>query len=117
MPSETALFLEQLRRPQPVYTCARLKNGRVIRFPKDCGCATHDGPHWLHMDRTSRAINVRRVLDRGANLDMLTLMGFGQEERARLSELGFQMRRHQVEQMFTDDDALVLQAAGEAVAA
>jgi hypothetical protein len=26
-------------------------------FAKDCGCATHDGPHWLHIDAWERGVN------------------------------------------------------------
>lgn len=31
---------------------------------KDCGCVTHEGPHWLHMDNLDRA-EVKRMLDSG----------------------------------------------------
>jgi len=30
---------------------AELTNGTTIELVKDCECLTHDGPHWVHMDR------------------------------------------------------------------
>ena len=46
---------------------------------KDCDCMTHEGLHWLHMDRLWHDKN-RALLDSG------NLAGFLQEEIARLKE-------------------------------
>lgn len=30
---------------------AELINGTIVELAKDCECLTHEGPHWIHMDR------------------------------------------------------------------
>lgn len=35
---------------------AELVTGEVIELPNDCGCITHDGPHWLHEINLERAL-------------------------------------------------------------
>lgn len=59
---------------------AELVNGSIVELPKDCDCLTHDGPHWVHMDRVWRAMN-QELLSIGTDL---AIRGFVQEDLARL---------------------------------
>ena len=69
----------------------------------DCGCVgMHDGiPHWIHMDNLVHSMN-KPMLDRGNDekLDysqrLLSLLGFATEEKARLAELFYQMKKYKV---------------------
>lgn len=64
---------------------------------QDCGCLTHTGPHWKHMDRLDRERN-QAMLERAQNTKgwdaLLGFMGFIQEEQHRLQEKAYQMRIH-----------------------
>lgn len=42
---------------------ARFADGSVRPLPPDCDCTTHEGPHWLHMDRLDREANRRRLAE------------------------------------------------------
>ena len=44
---------------------ARLTTGEIIELPKDCECITHEGPHWLHLDRIDRQ-RAAEALESGA---------------------------------------------------
>jgi hypothetical protein len=69
-------------------------------FTKDCGCITHEGPHWVHMDEQWRERN-RTILRRmeearaaGNHLGAwLAGQGFAGAEARRLEEKGAMMRR------------------------
>ncbi len=98
--TEEQQFLEQLRKPIVVYSCARLNTGELVVLPKDCGCITHEGPHWLDYDRTIKKINNDIILNQG-RVTMLGIMGYQQEERARLNELLFQFKKHNIAKLLT----------------
>ena len=53
----------------------------------DCGCITHSGPHWLHMDRIWHENNQKMLRDGN-------LRGFLTEEIARLKEKEFHLSRN-----------------------
>lgn len=59
----------------------RMKDGSIVDAEKDCRCVTHEGPHWLHMDRIHRDRN-RGLLDNGSCGDA----GFAAEEMKRLRD-------------------------------
>lgn len=65
---------------------------------RDCHCRTHEGLHWLHMDRLTRAINndLRRLGDealaRGDGYTAwLAYIGYARAEMRRLSEKAREM--------------------------
>lgn len=67
---------------------------------KDCACATHEGPHWLHMDALWRARNrailqrMRDALAAGNHWDAsLAAFAFAREEECRLAEKALHLRR------------------------
>lgn len=75
-------------------------------LPRDCTCVTHDGPHWLHMDRlwAERNQEIRRRFDAarasGNYLDAyLAGLAYAQEEAHRLAEKSRQMRLHGIEDL------------------
>lgn len=85
-----------------VPTHALLKDGTVIELIKDCGCITHEGPHWLHMDRLDRAHALGLLPPGGlqaSRIDRLALMGFIAEEIARLGEKRYQMLARGIEKL------------------
>ena len=55
----------------------RLQDGSLVGPPKDCSCATHEGPHWLYADDLYREAN-QKLLQSGCT------SGFAIEEQARL---------------------------------
>ena len=67
----------------PVVRSARLADGSIIPLPKDCGCQTHDGPHWLHMDGIDRSLN-RSLLDGATNSEQI--QAYAKAEQRRLKE-------------------------------
>jgi hypothetical protein len=81
---------------------ARLKDGSVVALVKDCGCLTHEGPHWLHMDALDRERADAMLPPRGLraeDIDRQTLMGFIAAEVARLGEKRYQMLARGIEQL------------------
>ena len=56
---------------------AELKNGEIIDLEKDCGCITHDGPHWLHMADMEKELN--------APLRTSSPYAFASQEKYRLA--------------------------------
>lgn len=72
---------------------AELTNGETIELTKDCECVTHDGPHWLHMDRlwhdrnmqlldgewsqqkaiALATVELQRLLKKGSNMHRLNI--------------------------------------------
>ena len=66
----------------------------------DCGCITHQGPHWLHMDLLDRERNlkllerlVRAVEMRNADDHALAHQAWLQAERMRLREKLYHMEQ------------------------
>jgi len=104
MPDALKAFLSHIATPRQVYTCARLSDGRVIRLSKDCECVTHEGPHFLYMDRVSRDLNCQLFTDRPESI-------------SRLAELSYQLQSQQIEQLLTADGAIAIQAGSEPMAA
>ena len=70
-----------------------------MTLEKDCECLTHDGPHWLHMDEVSKALN-RPLLESGT---FLSLHGFAKEEAARLREKLYQMTSRNIAKLLPND--------------
>lgn len=81
----------------------RLTDGRIVPADSlhDCGCITHSGPHWLHMDQMWKQANAE-LKARGTTL---ALMGFIQEEQARLAEKLQQMTVNGVAEVLPDEPA------------
>jgi len=121
--TDIELFKEQLSVPLPVMVFARLTCGRLVRLTKDCGCITHEGPHWLHTDRAYREANRKLVLDAFAKSPGIyggvlgAMRGFAGEERARLNAKLFAMKSRGISELFTEDEGCAIQAGGEPVVA
>ena len=91
---------------------ARLTDESVVELTKDCGCVTHEGPHWLHYDHLIWAQN-RRLLTRlqaqaAAPTDVGTWAvlcdAYVREEMARLREKRQEMeQRGIVELLHTEE--------------
>jgi len=81
---------------QPVVRSARLTNGSIVPLLKDCGCGTHDGPHWLHMDRIDRDQN-KSLLD-GAT-SSAEIKAFMEAEQRRLAEKLREMKARNIEEI------------------
>lgn len=70
----------------------------------DCGCLTHDGPHWRHMDALWRERNLA-ILERAKALPLetpqdgwrhhLALLAFVQEESRRLHDKAAELEREE----------------------
>lgn len=78
---------------------ARLTDGTVIELVKDCGCLTHEGPHWLHMDDMYRRLN-QPLRDRALAGDLLAVSALATEEIARLREKRHQMESRRIVEIF-----------------
>lgn len=78
---------------------ALLKDGREIELVKDCGCVTHDGPHWLHMDNLCKELNAQHKRP-----ETLSPKGFVVEERARLQNLLYQMESRSIVRLIRDPE-------------
>lgn len=61
----------------------------LLDLPKDCGCITHDGPHWLHMDRVKFQMDLD-ILKRGGRL---AFHAFAVEEAMRLADKRLELQR------------------------
>lgn len=59
---------------------ARMKDGSIVELSKDCGCITHEGPHWIHADDLYREAN--KLLSSACT--QLASAGFAIEEQVRL---------------------------------
>ena len=82
-------------------THALLADGRTVPLEKDCGCATHGGPHWLHVDGIDRERN--RVLLAGGN--DFGVFAFACEEEERLTEKGRQMESRGIARLLTEAES------------
>lgn len=70
----------------------------------DCGCLTHDGPHWRHMDALWAARN-RALLERARTMVVrtpedywrcyLALLAFAQVEQRRLADKEAELAREE----------------------
>ena len=78
---------------------AELEDGSVVELEKDCGCVTHVGPHWLHMDEMDRERNLKMK----ARGDMLSLLGFSREEHARLGRKIHEMKTRKIKRLIETD--------------
>jgi hypothetical protein len=93
-------------------THARLTDESVVELLKDCGCVTHEGPHWLHYDHLIRAQNRRLLVRLQAQAAAPTDVGswavlcdaYAREELARLREKRQEMeQRGIVELLHTEE--------------
>lgn len=64
-----------------------LKSGEIVTIEKDCECITHNGPHWVHMDRTWKKMNQEMPAT-----SPLTLHARAEAEVRRLDEKGRMMK-------------------------
>lgn len=78
---------------------AKLTDGRTVELEKDCECITHDGPHWLHMDRIDKELNAE-LLARG---DYLSLIAFAQGESRRLDEKLRNMESRKISELISQN--------------
>lgn len=62
------------------------QDGTRFTLEKDCNCASHDGPHWIYMDRLWRDKNKALLDPAGKTLSQCYFgtLGFATEEAARL---------------------------------
>lgn len=72
---------------------ARLTDGRVVILEKDCNCATHDGPHWLHMDSVDKSLNAG-ILNKSSSI--AELRAFAEAEQRRLAGKLREMNQRQI---------------------
>lgn len=77
---------------------AELENGEIITLEKDCDCITHEGPHWVHLDRIYKEKN-QIILSRGGRY---SVEAFCQEECARLDEKERQMKQRGILRIYGD---------------
>jgi len=61
---------------------AELENGTIVDLEKECGCITHEGPHWIHMDKMDRERNKKLLMIGG---DLAT-RGFLIEDLERVKQ-------------------------------
>ena len=71
--------------------------GPTYRDPKDCCCANHPGPHWLHEDRLWKERNARYIdmmRDRSLPIDRRQLAhhAYIEQEIQRLDRKAYEMR-------------------------
>lgn len=69
---------------------------QVDPYEKECGCRTHTGPHWLHMDAMDKW-SAWRLLARGVSMG--ALLGYAQMERERLHTLSREMRTRGIDRL------------------
>lgn len=74
---------------------AELVDGSIVDLQKDCDCLTHDGPHWLHMDRVWHAMN-RELLQPET---VQAWDAFVKEDLARLQFKGREMERQGIKRL------------------
>jgi len=61
---------------------AQLIDGSVVELKKDCECGTHEGPHWLYLDRIDRELNLALPADARVQVEIIRL-----QEKCRNMEL------------------------------
>ncbi len=66
-------------------------------LPKDCGCITHDGPHFVHMQEILHEKNLKLL----ESQSIFAPIAFSREEIARLRELRIELLRRW---LITPDD-------------
>jgi len=66
---------------------------------KDCDCVTHDGPHWLHVDKLHSEANQKL---KNSNDIILAARGFAIEECARLEFKRLSMVSRGIEELLED---------------
>lgn len=82
------------------------KAGKPVVPVRDCGCEIHDEPHWLHLDRVIRSLNMNLLRKAHGSHGSLALRGFAMEEQARLNDKCVAMRRAGIDKIvYADPDA------------
>lgn len=62
----------------------------LINLPKECDCALHDGPHWLHVDQLQFELNLRLISRRSS---VLAFKAFAEAEAQRLHEKAHELSK------------------------
>lgn len=84
---------------------AVLTDGRTVELEKDCDCALHAGPHWLHMDRLWRVLN-RQLVSPDGKTEVQRhygILGFSMEEAVRLDVKLRHMQRTGIARLIEDE--------------
>ena len=84
-------------------------DGSVRPLEKDCGCVTHDGPHWLHMDRVSRELNYKKLHEIKIGDEPMASLAMGaiaREEEARLDRKLFEMKGRGIVRLLKADEVV-----------
>lgn len=75
---------------------AELEDGSIVELEKDCGCLTHDGPHWLHMNDLDRKLIARDHEASAGGLSESVFQHFIKAETERLAERASHMRSRSI---------------------
>jgi len=78
---------------------AELADGLIVELQKDCDCVTHDGPHWIYMDKLWRMMN-QELLNIGTDL---ACNGFAKEDLARLQIKEREMQRQGIKRLIESE--------------
>jgi len=70
---------------------AELTDGTIIELEQDCGCITHTGPHWIHMDAIDKWLNNALIKE---SLNPLHIQEIARLELARLEAKRRNMIKH-----------------------
>ena len=91
---------------------AELNTGEIVTLQKDCGCVTHNDPHWTYMDRVAADLNSRLLEPTGKTPEQRWhgLHGAAIEEGARLAQKLRDMQRRGIVRLIPDefDDPVVV---------
>lgn len=82
---------------------ARLDDGQIVTLEKECGCRTHEGPHWIHMDEHDKRISqehqarMHDALKSNNDQDFkLAMLAHGRNESQRLKTKAEEMKARRI---------------------
>jgi hypothetical protein len=70
----------------------RLRNGSVVELAKECLCLVHEGPCWVHRDRSWRE-HIDRMIVAAPLGDPVAQRAMELDDRARRAQLEAEMGR------------------------
>lgn len=79
---------------------AELNDGTEIELEKDCGCITHEGPHWLHMDRLTHSLNIGMLPTEESTEGIAVAHCFIESEIRRLAKKNENFERLNIKRIF-----------------